>query len=232
MLRCDVCGTENDDLALKCSGCRGFLQAKVEVLDLFPTLWGLIERPRPTFQRVVRARRKNFSVGLAALSGIAVALAVMWARQSGTAFGSLAEVVVAATAIGIPSGVVLVLLLGGGAARLSRMLGGRGGLKNFVAVISYSAAPLLYALVLVFPAELAVFGIYMFDRNPDPMALKPELYVTLLGFDVLSAMWAAAWLHIGLGEASGVKGWRGTALTVGVLGLAAAVVGGALTIRL
>ena len=232
MLKCEVCGTENDDLALKCSGCRGFLQAKVEVLDLFPTLWGLIERPRATFQRIVRARRKNFIFGLAALLGISVVFLVMWARQSGTGYRSLAELVGAAIALGIPAGILLVFLLGVGGERLSLMLGGRGGAKNFAAVASYAAFPLLCSLVLVLPAELAIFGMYLFDRNPDPMALKPEVYVALLGFDVLSALWAVTLLHIGLSEASGVGRWRGVALTIGVLGLAAAAVAGAIAIRL
>jgi hypothetical protein len=232
MLKCDVCGTENDDLALKCSGCRGYLQAKVEVLDLFSTLWGLIERPRQTFQRIVRARRKNFAFGLAALLGVAVALLVMWARQSGTAFGILVEVVGVGIAIGIPAGVLLVVLLAVAAERLSRMLGGRGGARNFFAVIAYAAAPILYALVLVLPAEMAIFGMYLFDRNPDPMALKPEVYIALLGFDVLSALWSAALLHIGLEEASGAGRLRGVTLTLGVLGLAAAVIASAIAIRL
>jgi hypothetical protein len=232
MLKCDVCGTENDDLALKCSGCRGFLQAKVEVLDLFPTLWGLIERPRATFRRIVRARRKNFAFGLAALLGIAVVFLVMWARQSGTGYGSLVELVGAGIALGIPAGILLAFVLGVAGERLSMMLGGRGGVKNFAAVTSYAASPLLYALVLVLPAELAIFGMYLFDRNPDPMALKPEVYVVLLGFDVLSTLWAATLLHIGLREASGVGSWRGVAVTIGVLGLAAAAVVGAIAIRL
>jgi len=232
MLKCEVCGTENDDLALKCSRCRGFLQAKVEVLDLFPTLWGLIERPRPTFRRIVRARRKNFVFGIAALLGIAVTFLVMWARHSGTAFRSLVEVVGVGTALGVPAGILLVLVLGLAGERLSRVLGGRGGAKNFLAVTSYAAAPLLFALVLVLPAELAVFGIYLFDPNPDPMALKPEVYVALLAFDVLSALWAATLLHVGLGEASGARSWKGVVLTVGVLGLAAAAFAGAVAIRL
>jgi hypothetical protein len=232
MLKCEVCGTENDDLALKCSGCRGFLQAKVEVLDLFPTLWGLIERPRPTFRRIVRARRKNFVFGLAALLGIAVVFLVMWARRSGTAFRSLAEVVGVGAGLGIPAGILLVLLLGVAGGKVSRMLGGRGGAKNFLAVTAYASSPMLYALALVLPAELAIFGMYLFDRNPDPMALKPEVYVALLAFDVLSTLWAAALLHIGLGEASGLRGTRGVVLTGGVLALAAAAVAGAIAIRL
>ena len=85
--------------------------------------------------------------------------------------------------------------------------------------------------MLVLPAELAIFGIYLFDRNPDPMALKPGVYMALLGFDVLSALWAAGLLHVGLGEASGLRGGRGAALTAAVLGLAATIVAGAIAVR-
>ena len=126
MLKCDVCGTENDDLALKCVECSGFLQAKVEVLDLFPTLWGLIEQPRPTFRRIVRARRKNFAYALAALLGVSVAFLVMWARQSGTAYRSIVEVAGTGTATGIPAGILLVLVLAFAGERVSKLLQGRG----------------------------------------------------------------------------------------------------------
>jgi hypothetical protein len=230
MLKCDVCGTENDDLALKCVGCSGYLQAKVEVLDLFSTLWGLIERPRSTFQRIVRSRRKNFTYALAGLLGVAVAFLVMWARQSGTAYQTIVELVPVGTAIGLPAGVLLVLVLGLAGERGSRMLRGRGGLRNFTAVTAYASAPIVFALVLVFPAEIAIFGIYLFDRNPDPMALNPAVYVALLGFDGLSALWSAVLLHIGLGEASGLRGMKGVVLTIAVLGLAAACVAGAVVV--
>jgi hypothetical protein len=217
---------------LNCSRCKAYLQAKVEVLDLFQTLWGLIEQPRPTFQRIVRARRKNFSVVLAALLGINVSFFLLWAWQAGRRFETVAELGMAGTVAGIPLGISLVWLLSSWGGFLSKRLGGRGGGKNFFAVIAFAGAPLMYALVLVLPAELAVFGKYLFDRNPDPMAMKPGVYLALAGFDVLSALWAAGLLHVGLSEASGIRRWRGLVLTLGVLGCAAAMIAGAALVRL
>jgi hypothetical protein len=230
MLRCNVCGAENDDLELKCVRCRAFLQAKVEVLDLFPTVWGLIEQPRQAFRRIVRARRKNFALLLAALTGIAATFLVMWARHSGTAYRDLAGLVAAGSTIGVAAGLLFVPALGLWGGAVSRMLGGRGGARNFGAVVAFASAPIAVSLVLVFPAEVAIFGMFLFDRNPDPMALQPGVYRTLLGFDVLAMLWSAGLLHVGLREASGLAGVKGVVLTVAVLGLAAALVGSAIAV--
>jgi hypothetical protein len=63
------------------------------------------------------------------------------------------------------------------------------------------------------------------------MALHPGVYSALLGFDALAMLWSAGLLHVGLREASGLAGVRGVVLTGAVLGLAAALVAGAIAVR-
>ncbi len=75
MIPCTVCGEANDDLATVCTKCHSYLQAKVDTIDLFPTIWGLIERPGPTMKKIVLARHKNYVFVLLMLLGVATSLA-------------------------------------------------------------------------------------------------------------------------------------------------------------
>ena len=83
MITCRVCGTENDDLAVVCRSCKSFVQGKVDTLNLFETMWGLLEAPSRTFKKIAIARTKNYILPLSALCGVAAAYAAFWAYQIG-----------------------------------------------------------------------------------------------------------------------------------------------------
>lgn len=56
MINCPVCYSDNDELEIVCKSCRGFLQTKVDNINLFETLWGLIENPSKTFKNIAIAK--------------------------------------------------------------------------------------------------------------------------------------------------------------------------------
>ena len=60
MITCSICGVQNDELAVLCSSCKSYLQSKVDSLNLFATIWQLIENPRAAFKKIVLARHKNY----------------------------------------------------------------------------------------------------------------------------------------------------------------------------
>lgn len=229
-LTCTVCGTENDDLAVTCRSCGGFLQAKVEVLHLFSTLWGLIESPGATMGTIVRSRRKNFAMLLAALLGVAAAFAVMWARQSGTAFGSIVELTAAGWGMGLPAGILGVLVLAALLAGSGRALRGRGNVRNAYAVIAFAGSPIVYSLLILLPLEIAIFGIYLFDRNPDPMVLNRGVYLTLTALDGLAVLWSVVLLVIGVRRATGLPRGRSLLVSLCVLLGSAGLLAAAATI--
>jgi hypothetical protein len=215
MLKCPVCATENDDLALTCRSCKSYLQAKVDTIDLFAALWGLMEAPHRTFKRIVLSAHKNYVVILGALQGIAALVAVARWQHLGRGV-EVTLVLGLATVLGILAGIAVQFILGSFIVQVARSLGGRGTFRNTRAVIAYAGIPLTLWLLVMVPIEFGVFGKYLFEGNPSPAVIQPVLYYVLLTIEVLLAAWSLYLLAVGVGIAHGIPTARGV-VVVGVV---------------
>ena len=229
MITCTVCGAQNDALAIVCTSCRSFLQTKVDNLNLFETLWGLMETPGATFRRIALARHKNYTVLLSSLLGCSLIYGIAWYKSLGGSFANLAILVlsglVAGPAVGTAFVVVVALLI----RACGRIFGGKGSFKNVFAAAAYATAPIVYSLVLVFPIEIAVFGIYFFGNNPPPTVINPLAYAILIGLDGAAVLWSWVLLAMGVPVALGVTRVKGGIVATVVVGLIGA---GAFALRL
>ncbi len=192
MITCSVCGAQNDDLATVCSSCKSYLQAKVDTLDLFSTMWGLFESPRRTFKRIVLARHKNYVLLLSALAGVSAAYAILWYRNLGRYFDNVLVIVGVGLVTGPLLGILVTLLISGIVRIAGNALGGKATVRNTFAVMAYSSVPVVLSLVFVFPVEVAIFGRYFFENNPPPIVINPAAYIALLGLDAIAVIWS--WL--------------------------------------
>lgn len=214
MITCSICGLENDDLAVLCASCKSYLQSKVDALNLFETIWQLIEAPRVAFKRIVLARHKNYVFVLSSLLGVSMAFAMAWVVHLGDSATNLFTIVSAGTLSGIPLGIVFILVSGKLLANGSRLLGAKASARDSRAVVSYASVPVVLSLVFVFPLEIAIFGTDFFGTNPPPMALKPEVYWGLMGFDTLAVLWSLILLHRGVMVLSGFGSMKSSVLTL------------------
>lgn len=189
MIGCPVCGERNHHLATVCRRCGGFVQARVENLDLFATIWKVIERPRAAFHAIAIARYKNYATILAAVAGVGLVFAFFWAVKAGDSAGSAFNLVAGGLAAGPPAGVLLVLaasLLGWGALRSA---GRPLRFRDLYAVLSYALVPVALSVVFVLPLEIFTFGRYFFSLNPPPWILKPVSYYLFLAIGWIVAAW-------------------------------------------
>jgi len=226
MQKCPVCGAENESLAITCRSCKAFLQAKVDNLDLFATIWGLIESPGPTMRRIVLSSHKNYVLLLSALEGIgALMIFARWRDLGrGTELGSIFGL---STILGIVGGIVMNYLLASFLLQVSRIIGGRGSLRNIRAVLAFSGLPLAFWVVVFLPIEFGIFGKYLFEGNPSPAVLQPVPYYVLLTLETGLALWGLFLLATGLAEANTYSRPRGfIAVVVMLVVLAIAVVVG------
>jgi hypothetical protein len=227
MIKCTVCGEENEELAITCTKCHSYLQAKVDTIDLFPAIWGLIERPGLTFRRIVLAKNKNYVFVLLMLLGIAMSLAAFSYWQLGRRFpyGALIGIgVFIGPLAGILFGIAASLL----AKFVARPLGGKGNARNLRSVLAYGAVPVIFLLVIVFPLEFGIFGRYLFDHNPPPEMLEPTIHYVLLALNCLGFVWSVILYGTGCAVANSISWWKGMVPAVLVAGL---VLGGAIVVR-
>lgn len=229
MITCSVCGTHNNELALKCSSCRSFLQSKIDTIDLFQTLWQLIESPAVAFKRIVLATHKNYVILLASLSGIGVVYAVLWYKRLGFQFANVLTLTGTGLVVGPPVGILFTLVLSAVLVLLAKVFRWHASFRNVFAVVAYASGPILFSLVFIFPLEISIFGLDFFGQNPSPMVIKPVVYIMLLGFDALAAVWSVLLLVAGVSVAAGTTRLQSLLLT----GIICALFGGiALSFRL
>jgi hypothetical protein len=212
MIACPVCGAQNDDFGMTCVACKSYLQSRVVNINLFETVWWLIESPRSAFKKIVLAEHKNYEFFLSSMLGISLVYTVFWLKNLGHLFPNVIALAGAGLLIGPLLGVLFVLVLSLTTVALGRVFGGKATLRTMFAVIAYAATPIAISLVVVFPLEIAVFGIYFFGSNPPPIVINPIAYVGLLGFDSIACLWSWILLLEGTIVANGFS--RATSLLV------------------
>lgn len=228
MITCSVCGAQNDDLNVVCSSCRAYLQGRVDALDLFATLWGLIESPTETFRRIVLAKHKNYEILLSSLFGVCLIFDIAWYKVLAPVFSSLTLLVGSALIGGPIVGVVAVFVFSLLMRSITRAMGGRAVRRNLFAAVAYATMPFALSLVFIIPLEIAIFGMDFFGTNPPPMLIRPLEYVLLLVLKAVAALYSLYLLILGTmaANAFGKKKFIPVAMSVvGVLALGVVALG-------
>lgn len=203
---CPVCNTVNHHLAITCSSCSGYLQNKVEALDLFTTAWNVLEKPGKAFHTIAIAHHKNYVLFLSAIAGIAITFFIFWIIKAGDYTHSLLNFLAAGFSIAPFLGIIFVSIIALLLKFLNSMLKVKVTFRNAFAVTAYSFIPIVISVILVLPIEIMTFGIYFFSENPSPIQLKPLSYVLFLGLDGIFSLWWFILFWIGLKKLTG-KGW-------------------------
>jgi len=194
MVQCPTCGSENSPFVSICVSCKSFLRAKVENLDLFATLWLMVESPRTAFLRIVSSKHKNYAVLLSAFFGIAVTYEFFWLMRWGNSSSNLFSLL----AGGLVAGPLVGILLLGATAFFLRQIKPKSTWKDTYAVVAYAGVPMVFSLVFIFPVEIAVFGLFFFGSNPPPSVLDPVPYYTLRTISALTGFWAILLLGLAI----------------------------------
>jgi hypothetical protein len=197
MITCSVCLTENDKYETICRKCGGFLQNRVPNLDLFSMIWKTIENPREAFRLIMMAEHKNYALLLYTLCGISASFAGFWNFKLGNRFENLLFLIFWGLLIGTLIGVLMYPIFSAFHWMLSKTFGGKGSFRTSMGLTSYALIPIVLALIFVAPVEFMTFGMYLFTSNPNPMAIKPALYIILNGFNIAAILWTSILLIIG-----------------------------------
>lgn len=185
-----ACGAVNSGLALRCTACGAYLRDRVPTLDLFSTLWGVVETPGTAFVRVARSEQKNYTHLLFASSGpllLALAFSLSRAGDRGWSFVELlALIVFTGPLLGLLTGVTTALLL----RLLMRMRnGGRFRYRDVAAGLAWAMSPLGWISAVILPLQLGLFGNTLFSLNPAAWHIQPLPYWILLGIEAAALVW-------------------------------------------
>jgi len=190
MITCPICGASNEDYSFRCTRCHSYIQNRVPNIDLFSTLWGLIERPKATFRTIAVAEHKNYSIILFSLFGIILIFSAFAFLRLGNSYDNLINVLSVIMLRGIATGIALSIILSLMHALLAKFSLRRATFQNALSLLAFAFAPYSLISLILMPIKLQAFGMYYFTSNPSPAILNSLLYYILQFFEGASFGWS------------------------------------------
>lgn len=187
---CNNCQTENPFYKVICENCKSYIRDRVYNIDLGNIIARLIENPTSGFRTIIFSEHKNFLVFLILLSVLkfeidSIFISLVFSKEiislNNFAIGYLGLALVL-TAV--------FLLFSYLATILNKKIGYETRVKDNFTIYFYSFLPHIFALIILFPLELVMFGEYLFSTNPSPFALKEFIAYTLFILELLIIIWS------------------------------------------
>lgn len=189
MINCPLCHTNNTSLDVICPSCGSYLQTKVDNINLFETLWGLIENPSKTFKNIAISKTKNYIIFLSSLLGISITFLLFRIDKIADTIESVRSIFIIGFLGGIPLGIFLILIISAITLLVARIFKQKTSLKRISAVIVYSATPFVYDLIFLLPLKLLTFGVSYFKSNSSLTLINPTVYYIVLSIEGLLFVW-------------------------------------------
>lgn len=205
---CQICGAQNSKFSVKCKLCKSFLQNPVRVLNLFEILSELIFTPTRATHKIIISERKNYSILLSFLFGVAITFDAFYLGKIGERIDNFAFIIFYGFCFGLVVGVLLLFLLSV-VIRILLILGDEKiNVKSIFSLVSYLTFPISFSIFFLLPAIFAVFGIYYFTESPKPQNLKPIQFYIFTGVNLLLKLYSFALVTLALKYITGsfIKG--------------------------
>lgn len=196
-IRCNQCNAENDYYEISCKNCKAFIREKIVNIDLGDTLLRLIDSPTEAFRKIVLSEHKNYIYFLILL--VSIRFAIISRFMSVPFISDYTRLNnFQALAVFLIFSVVLFYLLAFLIKRIFNFSGKNIRLKDILALLVYSMIPQTFALIILFPIELILYGEYLFSSNPYPFQIKASVFYFLFTLEIFSIIWSILLLFIGL----------------------------------
>jgi hypothetical protein len=186
---CGSCGTENAFYEVTCKNCKAYLRDKVFNIDLWKISARLIESPTKAFQQIIFSEHKNFIFFLIFFVSIKFLIdarltKIFILNQEGSWNNFIVSFLI------VLAGIILFLILYSILITFfNKVFELTTRFKDNFSILTYSLIPYLFALVILFPIEIVIFGGALFSNNPSPFILKETLAYILTGFEIFCIVW-------------------------------------------
>jgi len=189
---CGNCGEKNPFYALDCNNCHSFLRSKVPNIDLWQTIWGILEKPVEVSKKIILSEHKNFLVSLLVL--IFFQFSIFTVRFY-NAFLEKGKTQISVLRDGIWLGglpvVLFIILFSVLITILNRLLGLKNRPLDNISIYTFCFIPSLLGMLVLIPIQFALFGEYWFTFNPSPFIIKPAATYILLSVEGILYIWSA-----------------------------------------
>lgn len=204
---CPNCSFENPQYAYLCKECGYFLRERVYNINLWETISNLIDSPFQTFQKIIFSEHKNFIIPLTFF--IALKYFII-SRFVSLPFIDTAEVTVSwfVSLLIVLAGIILLFsVITYGLNIFYRTKNLQFRFRDTYSLLVYANIPLILSLLILFPAELVLFGKSLFSNNPYPFQINPLTAYIFLGIEALVFIWSLFLFWTGFYVQTSSKGY-------------------------
>jgi hypothetical protein len=187
---CKNCGAENPYYGLICGSCKGYIRERIVNIDLFRVLSLLIHSPQKAFSQIIQAEHKNFIYFILLLASakflvdsMYISLAFSNNQPHLGNFTTNYLIISAGAVIFIFLYSVLIKFINSAFDLKSRI-------RDSFTIFIYALIPQVFAIIILFPVEVTVFGNNLFSNNPTPFTTKSTFAYILAGFEGLMILWS------------------------------------------
>lgn len=188
-IKCPNCGAENEYYKDICTSCKSYIRARVVNIDLWKSIWYIVESPLKVFKEIIFAEHKNYIVFLIIVMGIkfflnSLIISNLLFKQDPLNETPLTHVFPAAAIF-----IALIFLLSYLFTKVLNAAGYKNIYKSVTAVLIYTFVPSVMIFAILSPIEFALFGQHWFYFNPSPVSLKQNAALILFGVEVIVYIW-------------------------------------------
>lgn len=187
---CNNCGKKSAFYKLNCDHCKAYLRTRIVNIDLWATVYLILESPRNAFEKIIQAEHKNFIIFLTILAGIKIFLFSVMANSVIDPLNKIVDYFVSNMFIFIGYASLVILLFSFIVTRLNSALGLENRFKDNYSIYVYSFVPLFISLVVLSAVHYALFGKYWFTFNPSPFIVKPAVAWIMSIIEVILLVWS------------------------------------------
>lgn len=187
---CKNCGSENPFYALICSKCKAYLRTRIPNIDLWFTIWKIIESPVEAIKNIIYAEHKNFTIFLLIFSAIKIAINSFIINNAiklkNIQNGNIFNVILFTSVFIIITFIVAVFFI----YLINNLFHIKNRIKDNFSIYTYSFIPIIFALIILTPVEYALFGHYWFTFNPSPFIIKTMESYILIVIEAIFLLWS------------------------------------------
>ncbi len=189
-LVCSNCQTENPFYGLICTNCKSYLRERINNIDFWNILARLIDSPVSAFRKIIQSEHKNFITFLVFFISlklfidcrfIFLAINKNEGNWNNVLFGFL---------IVLSLFIILIYIFGFLLKSVDSVFHLKTRTRDNASILIYSFVPNIFALFILFPFELIIFGGTVFSNNPSPFILKSTVAYTFTLLEGLCILWA------------------------------------------
>ena len=203
--KCENCNSESDFYKMNCDSCGALLRDKFPNIDLFSTIWLLIESPTNAFKKIIFAEHKNYQIFVLFLIIIKLVFTSFFLQSLFIEPVDYQNYLSSNIGIGFGIFAFLFLLIPLSLKMLLVNASVDTRYKDNLAITIYSHIPLLLFLLIVLPIEFALFGKFWIFSNPSPFMIKETAAYLFSAMEVLAFIWTFILFGISLKVQSNSK---------------------------